>query len=180
MRRAHLLIIAILLMAATAFAEDVGTVASVRGVAGITRGGAGVPAEVGTVVQLGDELKTGSDGQLRVVFRDDSVIDLGESSTLVVDTQVFNPDAGRYTSLMRLVSGRARALVSQYYKTTGASYHVETPTAVAGVRGTTFVVAYEGDGDTEVVGVDGYVSMEAEHYSRAVTAAPCSCSQAVH
>jgi hypothetical protein len=158
--RASLLICAMLLTASAVFAEDVGTVASLRGQAGINRGGARVATEVGTVVQLGDELKTGSDGQIRVVFRDDSVIDLGESSTLVVDTQVFNPDAGRFTSLMRLVSGRARALVSQYYKTTGASYHVETPTAVAGVRGTSFVVNYYPDSDvTEVVGIRGRIEV---------------------
>jgi hypothetical protein len=111
-------------------------------------------------VQLKDELRTGTDGQLRVVFRDDSVIDLSESSSLVVDEQVFDPDAGRFSSIVRLLQGKARALVSAYYKTPGAAYEVETPTAVAGVRGTSFLVAYNPDVDsTEVIGIHGRVEV---------------------
>ena len=150
----------ILLVATSAFAEEVGTIASVTGSATIGRGDLRTAAAVGLPVQLGDSLHTGADGKLRVVFRDDSVIDLGESSSLVVDQQVFNPSAGTFSSLMRLVSGRARSLVSEYYRNPGASYHVETPTAVAGVRGTTFLVSYYPDSEvTEVVGIDGRIEV---------------------
>jgi hypothetical protein len=160
MTRIHLTAVAILLMAATALAEEVGTVASVSGVAEIGRGGTRTPATVGAPVQLGDELRTGSDGKLRVLFRDDSVIDLGESSSLVVDKQVFDPAASSFSSLLRLVSGRARAFVSEYYRNPGAAYQVETPTAVAGVRGTSFLVAYYPDSDvTEVVGINGRIEV---------------------
>src|SRR5689334_19018403 len=116
--RATLSVLAlILLVAAAATAEEVGSVASVRGVADIGRGGARTAAVVGAPVELGDELRTGADGQLRVVFRDDSVIDLTESSSLVIDEQVFDPSASRFSSLMRLVQGKARALVGKYYGT---------------------------------------------------------------
>jgi hypothetical protein len=123
MKRLHLALAVLVLFVATAvIAEDVGTVASVRGMATIGHGGVDTPATVGGVVQLGDELRTGPDGQLRVVFRDDSVIDLSESSALVVDDQVFNPSTSNFSSLMRLVSGKARALVGAYYRTSGAVY----------------------------------------------------------
>jgi hypothetical protein len=154
------LLAAILLVATAAGAEDVGTVAATRGAADIGHGGVWSPAAVGMTVQLKDELRTGTDGQLRVVFRDDSVIDLSESSSLVVDEQVFDPDAGRFSSIVRLLQGKARALVSAYYKTPGAAYEVETPTAVAGVRGTSFLVAYNPDVDsTEVIGIHGRVEV---------------------
>lgn len=160
MRAYHLLIAATLLLASAAQAQDVGTVAAVRGAAEIGRGGARTAAAVGMGVQLGDELHTGSDGQLRVVFRDDSVIDLTEGSSLVVDQQVFDPAASSFSSLMRLVAGRARALVGEYYRTPGAAYQIETPTAVAGVRGTSFLVAYDPDVDaTEVIGIDGRIEV---------------------
>jgi hypothetical protein len=150
----------LLLVATSASAEEVGTIASVTGSATIGRGDLRTAAAVGLPVQLGDSLHTGADGKLRVVFRDDSVIDLGESSSLVVDQQVFNPSTGTFSSLMRLVSGRARSLVSEYYRNPGASYHVETPTAVAGVRGTTFLVSYYPDSEvTEVVGIDGRIEV---------------------
>ena len=161
MVRAHrLLVAAVLLIAAAAAAEDVGTVASVRGVADIGRGGGRTAAAIGTPVQLGDELRTGGDGQLRVVFRDDSVVDLAESSTLIVDKQVFDPSTSTFSSLLRLVGGRARSLVSEYYRAPGAAYQVQTPTAVAGVRGTTFLVAYYPDSEaTEVIGIHGRVEV---------------------
>jgi hypothetical protein len=149
----------LVLLCAAARAEDVGTVASVRGAADIGRAGAWTPAAVGMVVALGDELRTG-DGQLRVVFRDDSVVDLSENSSLVVDRQVFDPDGGRFSSLIKLVQGKARALVGSYYGTPGASYEVETPTAVAGVRGTSFMVAYDPASEaTEVVGIRGRIEV---------------------
>ena len=161
MMRAHrFLAVAILCMAGAALAQDVGTVAAVRGAAQIARGGVPTPAAVGMAVQLGDELQTGSDGQLRVVFRDDSVVDLAEGSSLVVDRQIFDPAASSFSSLMRLIAGRARAFVGEYYRTPGAAYEVETPTAVAGVRGTSFLVVYDPAADaTKVIGIQGQVEV---------------------
>ena len=148
------------LLCSGALAEDVGTVAATRGTAEIGRAGTHSAAAVGQPVQLGDELRTGSDGQLRVVFRDDSVIDLAENSSLVVDRQVFDPSASSFSSLMRLVTGKARAFVSEYYRTPGAAYEVQTPTAVAGVRGTSFLVAYDPTQDnTDVVGIHGQIQV---------------------
>jgi hypothetical protein len=147
----------VLLSAALVQAEDVGTVAASSGEAQIGRGGAFTPAAVGAGVQLGDELRTGN-GQVRVVFRDDSVIDLAENSSLTVDTQVFDPDSSQYSSLMKLAAGKARALVGKVYGTPGASFEVETPTAVAGVRGTTFLIEYDSERDaTDVIGIDGRI-----------------------
>lgn len=158
-RMVSLFAVCLLASAGVAAAQSVGTVAAARGAADIGRGGAWTAAAVGGEVQLGDTLRTG-DGQLRVVFQDDSVIDLSENSTLVVDQQVFDPGGGRFTSLMKLVTGKARALVGTYYKNPGASYEMETPTAVAGVRGTSFVVAYNPETDaTEVIGIRGQIEV---------------------
>lgn len=146
-------------MGGIARALDVGTVASARGDAEVGHDGSRSAATVGMAVQLGDELRTGK-GQLRVVFRDDSVIDLSEYSSMIVDQQEFDPEESSFSSLMRLVNGRARALVGKYYRTAGASYEIETPTAVAGVRGTSFIVSYNSDTDsTEVMGIFGQVAV---------------------
>lgn len=159
MKRVGLLLVGFVLLTRSASAQDVGSVASVSGAAEIKRGGASTAAVVGAGVRVGDELRTG-DGKLRVVFQDDSIIDLAERSALVVDTQVFNPNAGQVTSLMNLAVGKARALVSHYYGAAGAEYQVRTPTAVAGVRGTTFMVTYDADLDaTQVVGIHGFVQV---------------------
>lgn len=153
----HLAGLLVLMCATAAVAEDVGSVAAVQGEAQIGRGGAFTAAAVGAPVQLGDELRTGA-GQMRVVFRDDSVIDLAEKSSLTVDTQVFDPGGSRFNSLLRLLHGKARALVSKVYGTPGASYEIQTPTAVAGVRGTAFLIEYDPARDaTDVIGIDGRI-----------------------
>jgi hypothetical protein len=149
----------LVLFSVAAGAQEVGKVSATRGVAEIRRAGVATAAAVGAAVQMGDELRT-ADGQMRVVFQDDSVIDLDAQSAIVVDEQIFDPAGGRFSSLMKLVQGKARALVSEYYRSPGASYEVETPTAVAGVRGTSFIVTYHVDRDaTEVVGIAGQVEV---------------------
>src|SRR5262245_32384873 len=134
MRRIAALLVGFGCLQAVAVAQDVGTVAAVQGTAEIRRGGTAAAAAVGVGVRVGDELRT-AEGKMRVVFQDDSVIDLSERSTVVVDEQVFNPATGEASTLMNLLVGKARALVSHYYGTAGTSYEVRTPTAVAGVRG---------------------------------------------
>lgn len=147
----------LLLAPLTALAAAVGNVASIEGEAEVGRDGVFAAAEIGTEVALGDELRTG-DGRLRVVFRDDSVLNLAEDTRVVIDEQVFDPDQGQYNSVMRLLRGKVRAAVSHYYGEAGAEYEVETPTAVAGVRGTTFAISYdEVERLTEVVGIRGRV-----------------------
>lgn len=151
---------AFLVCAAPALAqEEVGHVASVEGTAEINRAGAVTAAVTGDPIQLGDELRT-TEGQLRVVFRDDSVLNLGPDTRLVVDENVYQPEQGRFSSVVRLLGGKVRAAVGKVYRQPGASYEVETKTAVAGVRGTTFVVSFDDDSEvTEVVGIRGRVQV---------------------
>ncbi len=148
------------MLAAPTWAQPVGTIAAVEGQAEIGHDGAWTPAALSAAVSVGDHLRTGDSGRMRVVFQDESVLEVGESTDMVVDQQVFDADQGTGTSLMHLLSGKIRALVSDYYKDPKASYEVETPTAVAGVRGTLFVVAYDPEQEvTEVTGIEGRVEV---------------------
>jgi hypothetical protein len=79
MKRLHLTLAVLVLFVATAvIAEDVGTVASVRGMATIGHGGVDTPAAVGGVVQLGDEPTARRSAARRVPRL--SVIDLSSSA----------------------------------------------------------------------------------------------------
>src|SRR5207249_3133141 len=109
-----------------------------------------------TPVGLLDEIRTGAPGRLRVVFRDESVLNIGNDSHLAIKEQAFDPNRGDVHSLVRLLKGKMRALVSSYYQQSGATYEIVTVTAVAGVRGTEFVITYDPVADvTEVAGVTG-------------------------
>lgn len=144
-------------------AKEIGTVASIDGTAEIGRGGTWTPAAVGTAVQANDVLKTGKPGHMRVVFEDDTVLTLGDSSELSVADHAFAPEKGEARSLIDLVSGTVNAVVSDYYRNPNAAYEVKTKTATAGVRGTEFVVSYApGEELTEVFVVDGRVEVTSQ------------------
>ena len=139
-----------------AAAQEIGTVAAAENVAEIGRAGSWMRALIGAAIQPGDTLRTGKPGQLVVVFQDDSVVTVGEDTELVVDEQVFEPDRGVASSLMHLLRGRIRALVSDYYERRGTEFRIETKTAAVGVRGTEFVIVFNPLTEaTDAVGVSG-------------------------
>lgn len=150
----------LLLWASAVAAQEVGTVAAVEGTAEVGSGGSWTSAAIGSPVHRGDQLRTGSPGRMRIVFQDDSVLVISEESFVTVNEQVFNPDTGKAKSFLELLQGKVGAVVSDYYHRTGNTYEVKTVTAVAGVRGTEFSMAYDREQDiTEVVGISGHVEV---------------------
>ena len=157
---ASLLAAALLLLAGAVSAQEVGTVAAVEGTAEIGSGGSWTTAAAGAPVHRGDQLRTGAPGRMRVVFQDDSVLVVSESSLVTVNEQVFNPGTGKAKSFLELLQGGVNAVVSDYYHRAGNRYEIKTVTAVAGVRGTEFSMSYDPQQDvTEVVGISGHVEV---------------------
>ena len=139
---------------ALARAEQIGSVVTMEGKVEIGRAGNWGAAQIGDPIELRDELRTGHPGKARIAFRDDSVINVADDSHLVIDEQVFNPAAGTFDTVMRLLSGKVRTLVSEYYAEPRAKFEVQTATSVSGVRGTEFVAVYDPDRKiTQIVGV---------------------------
>ena len=155
-----LLVFALALIGGAVLAQEVGTVAAVDGSAKIGSGDVWLNVTPGAAVHRGDEIRTGRPGRLRIVFQDDTILTVADDSRVVVNEQVFNPDQGKTRSLLGLLQGRVSALVSEYYQRAGAVYQIKTATAVAGVRGTEFVVSYDPtDESTEVTGLSGSVEV---------------------
>jgi len=148
---ASLVGIAVLFAALGARAEEVGAVAEIEGQAEVLRAGtaAWTPLKAGDAVQLGDQVRTPADSKLKLLFRDDSVVTLAPSSVLKVDEQVLGATAP--SSRFSLFLGTIRALVTDRYGAAGARFEVETPTAIAGVRGTGFITAYDATREETVV-----------------------------
>jgi len=146
------------LMMRVAWAQEVGTVATLEGTADVGRNDTWTAADLGTAVSVGDKVRTGNPGRLSIVFQDDSVLTVADDSELVIDQQVYNPSGGAVRSLIGLLRGKLDAVVGEYYHTAGNAYEVKTATAVAGVRGTEFSVSYDPITElTEVMGVSGLV-----------------------
>jgi hypothetical protein len=146
------------LMMRVAWAQEVGTVATLEGTAEVGRGDIWTAADLGTAVAMGDQVRTGNPGRLSIVFQDDSVLTVADDSLVVIDQQVFNPSGGIVSSLIGLMRGKLQAVVGEYYHESGSAYEIKTVTAVAGVRGTEFSVSYDpATGVTEVMAVSGVV-----------------------
>jgi hypothetical protein len=141
-------------------AQDAGSIVSMEGTVEIGRAGSFSGAQVGTPIQAGDTIRTGNPGRARVLFADESVLNIGDGSTIVIDETVYDPSKGAGSTLMHLLGGKVRAVVSEYYGSGGGSYQIETATAVSGVRGTEYVIAYDPARQlTEVLGLGGEVAV---------------------
>jgi hypothetical protein len=145
------------LLASAASAQVVGNVATVVKTAEIGRGGEWTAALAGSEIMMGDTLRTGDPGSLKIILRDESALLLSAGSELVVNEYVFRSDDGSVGSLFDLLKGKLRSVVSEYYEVSG-KFDVTTGTAIAGVRGTDFIVSYDDVNEvTEVVGISGTV-----------------------
>jgi hypothetical protein len=133
------------ILAQAGLALPSGVVVAAQGEVAIERAADRLPARVGLAVEVGDVLVTGPKGRLKVLLTDDSVLALGGQSRLRVGRHLFEPGRARETNL-ELLGGRVRALVQQVVGGSQARFQVSTGTAVAGVRGTEFLVD-RGDGE---------------------------------
>lgn len=148
------------MIVAAAAAQGVGKVATLEGTVEIDRAGTTLVAATGLDVERGDVLRTGAAGRVRLLLRDDTVVNLGASSTLTLDEQVLGDEATPLQSALQLLGGKVRVLVSELYAEPGTQFEVKTPTAVAGVRGTEFTVTYDAAVETtEVIGISGKVEV---------------------
>jgi hypothetical protein len=106
------------------------------------------PAPSGTVVRVGDEIRTRTRSGALITFFNGSEIELGEETSLAVDR--ISRDGDRIDVSLRQVFGaslhRVHALTDP-----GSSYRVEVGGAVAVVRGTSFLLY--GPTDEQVVGI---------------------------
>lgn len=159
--RAVLLILAVVSCAARTWAQsEVGTVAAVVGRLQVQRAAAWQNGGVGAPIFVGDRLRTGASDSAKIVFRDDAVLDVAPNTELTVNKQAFDPNAHRFETLLRMLKGKVRAWVSEYYRQPRARYEIETPTAIAGVRGTEFIILYDANtAATEVIGLSGTIEV---------------------
>lgn len=89
----------------------------------------------------GDAVKTGSDGRAQLLFSDGTKLMLGNETEIEI-TKFLIKGKNR-AAVFSLSTGKVRAVVRKF---SGKSdVRVKTPTAVAGVRGTDFIVMNQGN-----------------------------------
>lgn len=102
-------------------------------------------------VMWNDVLRTEGGGRARVQLRDGSILSLGSNSEL----KIVQHDPATQQTELELNYGRVRSRVVQITKA-GGKFQVKTPTAVAGVVGTDYVVIFV-NGHMQVIVFSGQV-----------------------
>ncbi|TGN13428.1 lipoprotein LipL45 [Leptospira ilyithenensis] len=112
-------------------------------------------AQLGTSLKAGDNVVTGDNGKVDVQFPDGSSIRISPKS--VIDfSKLSQNSAGTTDTQISLVSGKVFAKVNKAKKED--NFTVITPTAIAGVRGTSFIVESGNGKPSQVKVVDGAVA----------------------
>jgi hypothetical protein len=125
--------------------ESAGSLRKTKGDVLIERNGNSVKAEDGIPVYPNDTVRTGADGSVGIIFKDNSRISLGPNSRLDLKKFVFKPVQGQFSMVNKLTKGTASFVSGKMTKLSPESVIIETPTSTIGVRGTTYHIKVNED-----------------------------------
>ena len=140
-----LLVVVFLATVVNASDESAGSLRKKKGEVLIERSGNIVKAENGTPVYPNDTVRTGLDGSVGIIFKDNSRISLGPNSRLDLKKFVFKPAQEQFSMVNKLTKGTASFVSGKMTKLSPESVVLETPTSTIGVRGTTYNVKVNED-----------------------------------
>ena len=93
----------------------------------------------GDFIYVNDEIMTTNRSFVVLQFEDGAKVTVRPDSTLIIETYLYNGDAGDAAEL-NLVSGGLRVITGAMAKNNPENYKVRTPVALMGVRGTEFSI----------------------------------------
>ncbi|PMP70295.1 MAG: hypothetical protein C0186_05155 [Thermodesulfovibrio aggregans] len=137
-----------LLFISLVHAEEVGKITALQGKVDILRAGKlpAVPAKINEPVYLNDIIRTKTDSRAEIVFRDGTVVKIAPRSR--VDISEYFTDGESLRVTINVPRGKVGAAVAEksIEKIKGSPkanrFEIKTPIAVAGVRGTNYIVAH--------------------------------------
>lgn len=141
------LLMACSLLVGNALADDtvVGFIKTVEGEVNLADGQTTAPAQVGMPLHLGNIIKTGSNGQLGVTFKDNTVMSFGPETEVVIDEYLFAPADGALKLSVNLLRGTLHYISGVIAKLKPEAVSVKTPAGIIGVRGTRFLAKAEAE-----------------------------------
>lgn len=136
--------------------EDVGIVVALKGRAEIERENRKIEAALKGSILLKDTVQTKAASRAKMLFRDDSILTLGENSSVVIKDYLYAEGRNKGKTIFNLMDGKLRSLVGNN------EFEVHTPTVVVAARGTYFITWTEVEDGVPVSGVaviEGVVEM---------------------
>jgi FecR protein len=119
-----------------------GHVTSLIGNASIQRAGSSLVVSVGMTVQVADQVVVSDGGKVTITLSDGSLLEVGSSSTIVIDEELLGPGGARASTRVHLLTGILRSVAKHTSGSTLPNFEVRTPNAILAARGTTFDTQY--------------------------------------
>ena len=139
------LFVILLVTVGNASEESTGSMRMKKGDVLIERNGTVIKAEDGAPIYQNDTIKTGADGSVGIIFKDNARISIGPNSRLELKKFVFKPAQGQFSMINKLTKGTASFVSGKMTKLSPESVILETPTSTIGVRGTTYNIKVNED-----------------------------------
>ena len=149
-------------LALPARAESAGKVLGADGDALVLRGSQILRLFRGAAVESGDQIHTGSDGKVLIVFTDSGLVWIRANSDFVVDEYSYAQGRSE-AAFFSLLKGGARSVTGLIGRRTRSNFRLRIPVATIGIRGTDFSVVMcqrdcrESDGSIAAKGLYGEV-----------------------
>lgn len=140
----------------------VGHIITLEGSVRIARAGqiGAISAKIGDELFIGDSIQTNKNSKSQIMLDDNTIIYVGEKSNLQLKTYHLNHDREKRDVIIKAISGKLRFIVSKIFKVSNSgmqrswrnsNFRIETPTAVAGIKGTDFIITVSKTHTTFVV-----------------------------
>jgi len=139
-----------LLLVATAAVADIGSVTDVTGTAIVKRGSTSVTLVKGTSIEMNDRVEAKA-GEVKITFKDDTIVRVTASSALVIDDFVYDPKSKGGKLSLKAAEGTVRYVSGNIAHNNPNSVNIKTPTAAIAVRGTDFVMSVDETGKSLVM-----------------------------
>lgn len=109
-------------------------------------------AEIGSMMQLGDELRTADNSTIAIQFADKSILTLHENSIVHFDHLSAHGTTGMVDSRLNLLQGRMDTKVTPAVGP-GSRFEIQTPSAISAVRGTVYRALVNAEGEASNIEV---------------------------
>jgi hypothetical protein len=145
-----------------AHAESAGKVLTAGGDALVLRGSQILRLSPGAAIESGDQIHTGTDSKVLIVFTDSGLVWIPSNSDFVVDEYSY-AQGGRGAAFFSLLKGGARSVTGLIGRRNRSSFRLRVPVATIGIRGTDFSVVMcqrdcrDADGSATAGGLYGEV-----------------------
>ncbi len=138
-------------------ANNVGKIVSFNGDASILRENQTILVDKNSVFQKNDTLNTKENTKLQILFLDDTIISVGQNSTLKINDYLFEEKDSKAEFTM--AKGVFRTITGKIGKIAPENFKLETKGASIGIRGTQIITAIE-DNNEKIFCTEGQIEIK--------------------